>query len=401
MPKLSLTRRPKQSQSKTRMTVDSSAGLTRISVRRNEDEEDHEEGSNNEDAQVVGSTQRQTVKLTDKIETPLARQKKLQMAESNNKESSNSLRSAATTFSIVAAMNHNNNNDLNGSTGANIGSSNHNGNNGKNRQNTFIVCLKINKSLFNQIFKRSGGGNNINGKGMLDPFNEDSIMSAELQMELSQDKTLDVPEIWGLSTLDIKPERVHFKQFADIDEECLNQRLNTRTINDKKIHLVLASFKNKTWPSSSPYACWNCTEHFENAPVGIPTIAMSDNYEDTYYLEGNFCSFNCAARHLFDTHNAADSQLFTIYEILNFIYNELSADIKGGEYEKIKLAPERICLKKFGGHLSLEEYRKNFMTKVNYEVFRSPLIPALYHIQENTDLTRLIRNTNRQKKTRL
>jgi len=271
------------------------------------------------------------------------------------------------------------------------------------RQNTCIVCLKINKSLFNQIFndntKAHSSTNKTKIQNKMDPLftgpeESNGNLSAELQMELSHDKTLNVPEIYGLTPLDIQPEKVNFKQYSDIDDECLNQKINSHSLNDKKIHLVLASFKNKSWPTSSPYACWNCTEPFEGAPSGIPTIAMSDSYEDTYYLEGNFCSLNCAARHLFDTHQAADSQLFTIFEIMNFIYNSING---AEEYQKIKLAPERICLKKFGGHLSIDDYRKNFFTNVSYELFKSPLIPALYHIAENVDLTRLIKNQTKKK----
>lgn len=272
------------------------------------------------------------------------------------------------------------------------------------RQNTCIVCLKINKSLFNQIFQVGDTNKNIDGKTTtsfgsksklhgkrLDTSSPDesiSNMSVEMQMELSQDKTLDIPDIYGITELDVRPERIQFKQYSDIDEECLNQKLNSHGLSDKKIHLILTNFKNKSWPDSSPYACWNCTECFDNSPVGIPTIAMAESYEDKYYLEGNFCSFNCAGRYLFDTRSRADNELWTIYEIMNFIYNEVNGS---EEYEKIKLAPERICLKKFGGHLTLEEYRKNYLSKINYEVFRSPLIPALYHIQENVDLSRLIK----------
>lgn len=371
MPKLNLTKRRtkkededqndedqqviKLKSKKTKATTQKSGGITKVSLVS-------KSITQNEQPRIK-------TRLVDKLETPAARQKRTLKEKPTG---------GGSTFSLV---------DRRASQEVQV----------PMRQSTCIVCLKINKSLFNQIFKKDGK-TNIRGEHV-DPFktHEESIsnMSAELQMELSQDKTLDVPQIYGLTPLDIQPEKVNFKQYGDIDEDCLNQKINTRSLSEKKIHLILASFKNKKWPNSSPYVCWNCTESFDGAPVGIPTIAMSDSYEDTYYLEGNFCSFNCAARHLFSTHSAADSQLFTIYEIMNFIYNELLDDDQ--EYEKIKLAPERICLKKFGGHLSLEEYRKNFNTKVKYEVFKSPLIPALYHIQENTDLTRLIRNQNRKK----
>lgn len=312
-------------------------------------------------------------KLSDRLETQISRQRKSQFNNDVNEK----------TFSLIDRVSE---------TTATQESHNEQ----PIRQNTCIVCLKINKSLFQQIFNAVDIKSLDNKKNpskidnmFISPDESNGNLSAELQMELSHDKTLNVPEIYGITPLDIQPEKVNFKQYSDIDEECLNQKINSHSLSDKKIHLVLASFKNKSWPSSSPYVCWNCTEPFDGAPSGIPTIAMSDSYEDTYYLEGNFCSMNCAARHLFNTHQAADSQLFTIFEIMNFIYNSINGST---EYQKIKLAPERTCLKKFGGYLSIDDYRKNFFTNVSYELFKSPLIPALYHIAENVDLTKLIKN---------
>ena len=247
------------------------------------------------------------------------------------------------------------------------------------KHNPCIVCLKVNKTLFNQIFNQPKSEN-------LD--DTVTTFSDTMNYELSHDKTLEIPEIHQTTRFDISPEQVNFKRYSDIDEDCLNEKLNNYKLGDKKIHLVLASFKNKTWPNSSAYNCWYCDEPFDNAPVGVPTIAMSDSYEDSYYLEGNYCSFNCAAKDLFETSPNGDSQLFTIYEIMNFIYNEVNDE---DEYQKIILAPDRKCLKKFGGPLTLEEFRKNNLTNIRYELFKSPLIPALYHIQENMDLNKLIK----------
>jgi hypothetical protein len=161
-------------------------------------------------------------------------------------------------------------------------------------------------------------------------------------------------------------------------------------LTNKKIHIILANFKNKQWPNTSPYACWNCHECFSNPPVGIPSIANTQSdYEVTYYLEGNFCSFNCAARYLFNSRPSGDSQLWTLYEIMNLIYNEL---FQFEDYRKIELAPEYTTLKKYGGILTLEEFRSNFETNINYKVFRTPLIPALYHIQESIDLSKILKS---------
>lgn len=266
----------------------------------------------------------------------------------------------------------------------------------KNR--SFIVCLKINKVMYERVFNQnpetpgSSSGEPIDIFNQPTPNSENQINEEDLT---ASNKSLNIPRIHGLNQFDIQPEKVCFKQYSDIDEQCLNSRINNRSLSDKRIHIVLSSFKNKTWPKSSNYACWNCTEFFENAPVGIPTIISSESYEDAYYLEGNFCSHNCAARFLFDTRSKTDNQLFVVYEIMNFIYNEIQPE--GSPMGKIKLAPEKFLLKKFGGPLSLEEYRKNFNDKVNYEVFKSPLIPALYHIQENMDLSKLLRTNHRKK----
>lgn len=307
-------------------------------------------------------TSKKSTRLCEKLETPAhsTRKNKLTL-DANNREKTFSLVNKRKTTRAELPLKH----------------------------NSCIVCLKVNKTLFSQIFSDEKRKTPINplGRNL-----EESTNSFSLNYELSQDKTLNIPEIYGLSQFDIKPERVNFKRYSDIDEDCLNQKLNDYKISDKKIHLILASFKNKTWPDSSPYNCWYCDEPFDNQPVGIPTVAMSDSYEDTYYLQGNYCSFNCAARDLFENSHSADSQSSTIYEIMNFIYNEVN---DSDDYEKIKLAPPNKSLKKFGGPLTLEEFRKNNLTNIRYELFKSPLIPALYHIQENIDLNKLIKSTRR------
>ena len=261
------------------------------------------------------------------------------------------------------------------------------------KRNNFIIRLKVNKTLYQQVFGSLNKGDTQNMANNKVPFGNQVQPFDEIRLELQKEKSIDIPEIYKLSELDIQPEHVFFKNLNDLNMDGLNQKLNNRNLNNnnKKIHLILSTFKNKKWPNKSPYACWNCTEYFTNPPIGIPSIAQtqSTNYQDTYYLEGNFCSFNCAARHLFDTTPTSNNQLWTINEIMNCMYNELcDSDM----FVKIKLAPERTCLKKFGGILTLEEYRKNFLTNIDYKVFKTPLIPALYHIQETMDLSKIIKH---------
>ena len=158
MPKLNLTKRqtkknndhPKNDDSNDDQSETTKPGITRISLVSK---------SITDDKKPRGRT-----RLIDKLETPAARQKR-----TGNE----------TTFSLV---------DKNRPDEIQL----------PMRQSTCIVCLKINKSLFNQIFSHDGKSDRHSES--LDPFktHEESIsnMSAELQMELSQDKTLDVPQIY-------------------------------------------------------------------------------------------------------------------------------------------------------------------------------------------------------------
>lgn len=200
------------------------------------------------------------------------------------------------------------------------------------------------------------------------------------EMEKS-DYKLANKNLHNITDLDIKLEKVIFKYIGSLDENLINKKINNKNISNKKIHVILSSYKNKPWPTSSPYVCWNCTEPFQNAPVGIPTIANTniDKYKETYYFDGNFCSFNCAARYLNDDKHTNEYQSGTLYEILNFIYNEL---YQTETYQKIKLAPERYTLKKFGGILTIDEYRYNFINNIDYKIFKTPIIPSLNQIQE-------------------
>ena len=60
--------------------------------------------------------------------------------------------------------------------------------------------------------------------------------------------------------------------------------------------------------------------------------------------------------------------------------------------EKIKLAPNRLLLKKFGGPQTIEEYRENFKKKDVYDIKLPPILPInhmidSYETNNNTSLS--------------
>lgn len=146
------------------------------------------------------------------------------------------------------------------------------------------------------------------------------------------------------------------------------------------------------WPAHTPHACWYCCHTFNTTPVGIPQLLV--NME--FHCYGNFCSYNCAKRYLKPDTEDDIAMLQTAND--NFIDDdlgermqllELLCHIETGSpiNQPIKAAPRRLTLTMFGGIKTIEEFRSNFSTNDSYHVFRSPLVPISYQMEECNDKT--------------
>lgn len=126
--------------------------------------------------------------------------------------------------------------------------------------------------------------------------------------------------------------------------------------------------KKQKWPVSTNIDCLWCCYSFETTPYGIPI----KNYEETYYMFGNFCSGECATAYNFDTLNSCE--VFERYSLLNYLYST---------NKEIKSAGPRLSLKKFGGQLSINEFRKNNnIYNKNYKLLLPPMISLIPLIEE-------------------
>jgi hypothetical protein len=118
--------------------------------------------------------------------------------------------------------------------------------------------------------------------------------------------------------------------------------------------------------------CWNCCHTYTQCH----TIPL--NYgNDIFHMYGEFCSFGCSARYIFDTYINHD--LWDKYSLLNLYYN-ISRNTQN---DIVKLAPNKLHLKKFGGYLTIDEYRKK-TTSVYKDIKLSPIIP-INHSYYNHD----------------
>jgi hypothetical protein len=120
--------------------------------------------------------------------------------------------------------------------------------------------------------------------------------------------------------------------------------------------------KEKRRPDKTDIYCWWDCNPFSGKPIGIPYCKK----QGTYYLDGNFCSPECAAAHLF-SQPISNSEKFKRYELLHEYINKIGHS-KTERYKRIQLAPTKKVLKQYGGYISIKDFRKglnNYNTKIN------------------------------------
>ncbi len=109
----------------------------------------------------------------------------------------------------------------------------------------------------------------------------------------------------------------------------------------------------RPWPDRTDLCCWHCTETFDSQPVGIPVQIRSDGI---VLCDGNFCSYSCALTHIFSqktTHREYRTKQLLV---------QVAREVHG--VSTIKPAPPRLALAKFGGPLSIDEFRNAVKTHI-------------------------------------
>jgi hypothetical protein len=144
-------------------------------------------------------------------------------------------------------------------------------------------------------------------------------------------------------------------------------------------------------PERTDIWCFHCKHPFNTSPIGIPIkyitrrpdkeqeIGRIVGTNDYFLTYGIFCSFPCCLAFLKE-HNSG--QMFrNSKSLLYTLYYKLY-----GSELKTKAASSWECLKVFGGHLTIEEYRKNFCS-CNYvitpNIKRPYMVSVGRYIEEN------------------
>lgn len=141
--------------------------------------------------------------------------------------------------------------------------------------------------------------------------------------------------------------------------------IDTIVLNDE---LSLRLFASPIMNSDRRLNCWYDRNSIPEDwyPLGIPT--KYNEKTKKFHCEGVFCSFNCMFGFIQETNNYrykdSGSLIFMLYRQL---FN------KTIRLQTILPSPSWKCLKEYGGHLSIEEYRRALQV-VEYKTMNQTVI---------------------------
>jgi hypothetical protein len=118
---------------------------------------------------------------------------------------------------------------------------------------------------------------------------------------------------------------------------------------EKRAIITMYNQIGKNLPKTTDIHCYWCSHQFNNQPLGCP-IEYKTN---AYTTDGIFCSFNCCLAHINNNpHNK-------MYEYSNVLLHQIYFKLFGQD-NTIKPASEWRLLEKYGGPLTIEEFRQAF-----------------------------------------
>ena len=157
-------------------------------------------------------------------------------------------------------------------------------------------------------------------------------------------------------------------------------RLNSENIKKQDIDGFNNEYINESICENNGISevCWNCCHSFHDTVYGIPLKHVNG----IFYIYGYFCSLECAARYVCEKFKE-DNKLWEIISLINLYNNKIN-----GDFSPINIAPDKLVLRKFGGSLTIDEYRLNFKKMVEYNITIPPIIPIIHNsekIEMNTN----------------
>ena len=251
--------------------------------------------------------------------------------------------------------------------------------------------IMSNNVMSNNVMSNNVMSNNINNDSNMETKTENNVNESSNTININNKVTNIVNNtINNTINNNIVNITKNVNSEEKINEDTYNKTLNN--INTIQYEFLNAN-KTKIWPTSIMTSCFWCCHNFKTIPISLPEYYINDKF----YLYGTFCSYNCAASYNF---SRLDSRTWERYSLLNLLYKKLNNSL----FSKIKLAPSKEILKKFGGYMDIEEYRKHLLIQdKKIDMLMLPIISIIPKTEEilnygsyNTKLNKYIPINNTQ-----
>jgi hypothetical protein len=165
----------------------------------------------------------------------------------------------------------------------------------------------------------------------------------------------------------IRPVKIECKQFV-------RERMETKYSYFH--HPVFGNPNHTVWPSQTDIACMHCCDTFPTPPCA--SVRKYDDMKNIYYVYGIFCSLNCVKAYLID-HEPSISTIRLLF------FTQMCINVYGIHHSVPPALPQ-IRLKRFGGDLTIEEFRKAH-TYATCRVLEPPFVQSKLVFQTESTRT--------------
>jgi hypothetical protein len=212
------------------------------------------------------------------------------------------------------------------------------------------------------------------------PDSNTKVISVDDQINISSSSSSDCKNI-SIEELitELKKKDVIIKKLKkSLSDGHLSHDITSLATKDNKKHYLDIKLINVVdgkliIADKTDIACWWCTYNFDTTPCFIPERYVNNKY----YVFGCFCSFSCAYAY---NQNMNDYKVHVRNSLLNQMYSTIF-EIK----TPIPIAPPKEMLEKFGGELTIEQFRDPaLLIKKEFRITIPPMVPLIPIIDEVT-----------------
>lgn len=218
--------------------------------------------------------------------------------------------------------------------------------------------------------------------------NESWIPQKTMELKTDNNEMVDanhfLSENARYTSLNLKVPHVPMENLHNLPSSQPNENERASDVQcrliDSMCEFADANRRNE-WPVSTSIYCQWCCHPFQGPPVALPRWYI----RGVFYVDGNYCSYGCAAADLFRRSEHDDHEKWDRFSLLHLLRKCI---LNLPESQPIKLAPQREVLKIFGGYLSIQNFRDiTASTHSDYKVFKiiqPPIVAVVPKIEEQS-----------------